>query len=152
MFNCKTLDRRFPLYRYSYSSALRLLAGFLLLMQFGCDFGHYKQKLNDDYTLSAIDTNSNMALFYSYNKKLVGVVHKQVIAYVVEDSFIAVIRQHSSNGNGKEEDYYFVPLTEPFITDHFETNVAGPLSLDEVTSLAVERGAPAPLAFKSLPR
>jgi len=57
-----------------------------------------------------------------------GVVEKQVVAYVLNDSFITVIRRHSSKGKGPEEDYFFVPLNKPFISEIGEKNVSEPLS------------------------
>lgn len=77
-----------------------------MLMTSSCDFGNRNIQLNDKYALGAIDTKSNMSLYYNHNSKWVGVVDKQVVAYIVEDSFIAVIRRHSSNGKGEAEDYY----------------------------------------------
>lgn len=127
-----------------------LLAALLMLVHTGCDFGNYSQKVTDNYGLSAIDSKSNMALFYIHNSLWVGVVEKQVVAYVAEESFIAVIRRHSSNGDGVEEDYYFIPLTKPLISDIGEKNVTGPLSLEDVTNLAKERGTTTPLTFKTL--
>jgi len=122
----------------------------LMLMTSSCDFGNRNIQLNDKYALGAIDTKSNMSLYYNHNSKWVGVVDKQVVAYIVEDSFIAVIRRHSSNGKGEAEDYYFIPLTMPFITQNGWSNVSGPMSLEKVTKLAVRRGASAPLKFKTL--
>ncbi len=126
------------------------LAAMSMLMTACFDFGNYNLQLNDKYALSAIDEKSNMSLYYNHDSKWVGVVNKQVVAYVAEDSFIAVIRRHSSNGKGEVEDYYFVPLTMPSVSPVGWKNVSGPLSLERVTQLAVRRGASAPLKFKTL--
>ena len=61
-----------------------------------------------------------------------------------------MIRRNLSNGKGEVEDYYFIPLTMPFVSRNGWSNVSGPMSLEKVTKLAVRRGASAPLKFKTL--
>jgi len=90
-----------------------------------------------------------MSVYYLDGEAWVGVVEKEVIGYTVTDSFIAVVQQSPGVVSGSKA-YFFIPLQTPFISDIGYKNVAGPLSLDDVTGLAVERGARAPLAFKTL--
>lgn len=106
----------------------------LLVLLSSCQFGAYEKKINNNYTLSAIDTKDDMELIYVDDEGLMfSIISATVFSIGKNDEYI-VAKQHPKDfpnqSNKNITNYFIVPLKFEKVKD-IEKNKIGPLTAIE---------------------
>jgi hypothetical protein len=110
-----------------------LFINLLLITLYSCQTTSYKNKIIDNYYLSAMDADEDMEIIHiDKDGYMISIIRATVFAVGKDENFI-IVKQHPKKDNRidkKSVNYFIIPLKNKK-SNIEEKNIIGPLSLKE---------------------